>query len=130
MAEKSKGTQTVIYSNYNDISPCETFAVKFHFRCVAPLKTAPEEPYKNGLALICGLGIGPYIKVETVFTHGYLGIYVPFTAVYIVSCTRGILYGYGRKLKAVPHAMPVFGGLRSSPAVLAYRRSGKWDAFE
>ena len=91
MAEKAQRSQAVIHSHDDDISPCETFTVKFHFGCIATLKPAAEKPYKHGFALGCGLRVRPYIKIKAVLTHGNIGIDMPFAAVNIVSIAGWIL---------------------------------------
>ena len=130
MGQEAQGADTVIDGNHNDSPAGNAFTVKLHFRGIAALQAAAEEPDQDRHFLPRFFRLCPDVKVKAVLSHGDFRIHMPLPAVDIVSKARNPLHGYRGKTGAVPYARPVFTGLGCPPAVFPHRRGGKGNPLE
>ena len=130
MGQEAQRTDPVVHRDHHDAPAGDALPVKLHFRGVAALQPAAEEPdqYRH---LFAGLfGLRPYVQIQAVLAHGDLRIHMPLPAVDVVAQPGDPLHRNRREAGAVPHAGPVLTGLRRPPAVPTRRRRGERDPLE
>ena len=130
MRQESQRANPVVNRHNHDSAPGDPLPVKLHLRRISALQPAAEEPYQHRLLLIRALRVGPHIQVQAVLTHRNLRVHMPFPAVDVRPESGNPLHGNRRKAVAFLHTVPVFAGLRCTPAVPADRRCGKGDSLE
>ena len=123
MGKEAEHVHAIVDCNDYDASPCDAFAVEFHFRRISHLKPAAEIPYEYRQAILCCLCGSPDVQIQTVLIHGNLRIDMPFPGIDVIRVkTRYRLHGDRRELCAEPLPLPWDDGLRCPPAVLSHRR--------